>query len=615
MLTVADPGDGVSLRRPPSVISLTFTEELDPKLSSIQVRSSAGESLVGRPPEAASGDPRTLRVRVEDLDTGVYSVVWRVLSRVDGHFTAGAYAFGVGVDPSKIEEAVVATVEAPPLSPLEPTGRSLFYIGLAGTIGAVWISTFGFPNDRRRHGRVFAAAWLAAAVGFVILAMAQQRSAAAGWGAFLESSIGRAVIGRGLGLAVAAIGIAWLVRARRSSRLGALVALAAGLAAIGVHVSAGHAATGRYAWVKIATQLVHFSAAAVWIGGLGALLVGIRGEPGEVRTRAVRMFSAVAGVSLVLVAGTGTARAVAEIGSWSGLVSTGYGRLVLVKIGLVAALVALGARNRFVNVPRAAASLTGLRRTSRIELSTAAVVFVVTGVLSSLVPARSVSLAEPTASIVREATDFARTVRVRLEIVPGYPGASRFAATVDPLRGRDAVQGVRLRLSSSDADVEDVIVELERKGDVWERRSAAVAIPGNWRAVVLVERGAASVEVPIEFHTRCRTPAPTTMGPPRIYDVEVPGGSVQGYGDPGSAGRNEVHFTFFDEAGEELPMDDDPVIAAFGDRASPRLSVRRFSAGHFVAGGRLDEGVWVFEFVGSTEDGERLNVCFEDRIS
>jgi len=605
----------VSLRAAPPTVSLTFTEEPDAKLSSIELRDAAGSSLARGSTEVRPGQARTLHIEAPRLGRGVYTVVWRVLSRVDGHFTAGAFAFGVRVDPSEIEDAAAPTVSTPPLNPLEPAGRFLFYVGLVAAVGACWVTAFVFGRRRRWWYRMLVAGVATATAGLVLLAWAQQHASDAIWTTFLGTSIGRAVVGRAVALTVVVLVAVWMRRAG-PSRSAALVAVGGAFAAIAVHVSAGHAATGTYGWLKIGTQLVHFAAASVWIGGLAALLVGIRGLDPQDRARAVRRFSTVAGLTLAVVVGSGTARAVAEIGSWGGLLSTAYGRVVLAKVGLVGVIAALGARNRWRNVPEAASSVTGLQRTSRVELGAAVAVFGLTAVLSSLVPARSVALSEPASSVVLEGRDFARTVSVRLEIVPGYPGANRFEAEVEAMRGRQRIDGVALRLSSDDADVEGVRVALRGSGKTWQARSAAVAIPGTWRVVVFVDRGADSVEVPLEFHTRCRTPAPTTAGPPRIYDVELPGtGSVQAYIDPGKPGPNDVHFTFFDDEGKELRLADDPSIEAFGEGSRPRLNVRRFSAGHFVAGAELREGLWVFEFDGSTEDGDELNVCFEDQIS
>lgn len=616
LLVSSDPADGVSLEAPPSAVTLTFTEEPDPGLSSVDVIDSSGTPLSGEA-EVPEGQARTMRVEVPELEEGVYTVVWRVLSRVDGHFTAGAFAFGVGVDPGEIEEADVSEVGSPPLSPSEPAGRFLLYAGLAGAVGAAWVSRFAFESRPRGSGRLLVVSVTAAVGGFVLLSWTQQQAANAGWIDFLGSSIGKSVAGRGLALAFVVGGALAVSRAAgRAPRGPTLLVVAGGLAAIAVHVSAGHAATGAYAWLKVATQVVHFAAVTVWIGGLAALLVGVRGRPDAERATAVRRFSGVAGPALAVVVGTGTARAVAEVGSWGALVETGYGRVVIAKVALVGAIAALAARNRWRNVPEAPRSLTGLRRVSGAELTLAAVVLVLTGVLASLVPARSVSLAEPASSVVLEGSDFARTVDVRLEITPGYPGANRFEADVDVVRGSRDVEGVTLRLRSAEAGVGGLRLELSREGETWRTRSAAVGVAGTWDVIVVVERGADTVEVPLEFHTRCRNDEPTTPGPPRLYDVEVPGtGSVQAYVDPAAPGFNEVHFTFFDARGDELSMADDPGIEAFSDGTSIRLDARRFSPGHFIGGGELDQGSWVFEFEGATEEGRELNVCFEDQIS
>ena len=63
--------------------------------------------------------------------------------------------------------------------------------------------------------------------------------------------------------------------ALRRGRRGAMLATGtAALAAIAVHVSAGHAAAGASTRVSIAFQWTHFAAAGIWIGGLAALLLG-----------------------------------------------------------------------------------------------------------------------------------------------------------------------------------------------------------------------------------------------------------------------------------------------------------------------------------------------------
>ena len=75
-----------------------------------------------------------------------------------------------------------------------------------------------------------------------------------------------------------------------------------------------------------------------------------------------------------------------------------------------------------------------------------------------------------------------------------------------------------------------------------------------------------------------------TPGLPTIYTVQLgPAGSAQVYLDPGGAGPNELHVTFFDASGAELPLDT-ATIAVFpagGDSAI--LAPRLLEPGHFVA--------------------------------
>src|SRR2546428_9480612 len=117
------------------------------------------------------------------------------------------------------------------------------------------------------------------------------------------------------------------------------------------------------------------SAAAVWLGGLAALLIGLRDVSHSAQAVVVRRFSAVAGIALGVVVATGAARAIDEVGTWTLLISTAFGRLVLVKIVLLCALATLGAVNRYRHVPRVPRSLAGLRKVGTAELTIALAVF------------------------------------------------------------------------------------------------------------------------------------------------------------------------------------------------------------------------------------------------
>ena len=170
-------------------------------------------------------------------------------------------------------------------------------------------------------------------------------------------------------------------------RRAAFVVVAGGaLAAMVGDVTSSHAAASSSKWVQGTVQWVHFASAAVWLGGLGALLLATRRLVGDDLARAVRRYSTVAGVALAVVVTTGVTRAVNEVGGWARLVDTGFGRLVVLKSSLLLVLAGLGGINRFRNVPAVRESLRGLRRVGTSELAVAAVVLSATGLLVNLAP-------------------------------------------------------------------------------------------------------------------------------------------------------------------------------------------------------------------------------------
>ncbi len=621
MLVKADPGEGASLSEAPGTVTLTFSEAPDRALSRVDVFDTSGsnhrsselptddtDELVN-----ATGDPRAFRVSVDLPGTGVYTVSWRVVSRVDGHLTAGAYAFGVGSSPDEIDAAEVTSEAAPTLSGAELAGRVLLYIGLLLLVGGSWVFGFAFRTHRPGSRTFMAAGAVVALAGLIVFALAQKASAGVPLSKLLSTPLGRALLERAVGIGVATIAVAAGIVSSARRRIAWDVAGVAAAATMFVHAAAGHAAAGGAVWFKVPEHFAHVAAASVWIGGLAAVLVGIRNAPPDERLAAVRRFSTVAGVAIFVVAGSGTGRAYQEIGSWSALVSTGYGRIVGGKVAGVGVLAGLGALNRWRNVRRAGDDPSALTRTARGELAVAVAVLVLAGLLASLAPAKS-SLAEAASSVVVEGKDFTGEVSVRLEITPGQAGVNAFAATVDATRGA-SVRGVTLRLSPASGDVEPSRLELERSDDRWVARGSAISTPGRWKAVVVVDRGADSVEIPLAFHTVC--PEATTtqeVGDLRLSTIDLGERSVQVYVDPAKPGNNEVHVTVFDDTGSELALSDDATITGVRGERVTRLDARKLSPGHVVAGGRLTSGEWIFDFDGETKGGDAVIVCFEETV-
>ena len=164
-------------------------------------------------------------------------------------------------------------------------------------------------------------------------------------------------LGRGLLLAGAVTAVLALGCARARTATGACwLLLLAGAALLPTTVN-GHASSADDHELAVSSLVVHVVAAAVWAGGLLAVLLFVR-RPSEL-ARAVTRFSTVALACFVLVALSGLLSAYERLGLTAGSWSSGYGALVLAKTASLAALGAMGWQHRRRLVPALAAGRPG----------------------------------------------------------------------------------------------------------------------------------------------------------------------------------------------------------------------------------------------------------------
>jgi copper resistance protein C len=78
----------------PSKISITFSEAVEPKFSSIKLTNIDGKSVDPEASTPVQGDPTTITLAIPSLPTGTYVVHWVNVS-VDGHRLQGSYKFTV----------------------------------------------------------------------------------------------------------------------------------------------------------------------------------------------------------------------------------------------------------------------------------------------------------------------------------------------------------------------------------------------------------------------------------------------------------------------------------------------------------------------------------------
>jgi copper transport protein len=371
-LVRSDPRDGAVLAAAPTTVRLVFDDTVRAVSGMRAIRNGDGSVLSGRP-HVVNGRVLVVPLR-GGLPDGDYTVLWRVLSD-DGHRLAGVIAFGVGA--GRAPPIAALNADNGPSFP-DVLSRWLFFAGLLTAAGAAFYRFVVGPVPPR----LFLVAFLLVLVGASSAIHDVSVSTRFG-GVMLAASV------------IAGVGALFAAVTPLFPPLGVVPALA-GLLLVPVPTIAGHALDPGRSWIEAVADVVHVAAASLWLGGLVSLALALRG--GADRRATLRRFSNLALVSVLVLAGTGVIRALAELDSVSQIWSTGYGRVLVLKTALLTALVAIGWVNRYRLVPQNAVG--ALRRSTSVELALFVVLVAAVALLTDLRPGRgreaSAAVAAPT---------------------------------------------------------------------------------------------------------------------------------------------------------------------------------------------------------------------------
>ncbi len=346
-LVSTDPAEGEVLAETPDVVTFTFDERVSLTDQGIRVFDAQGEPVSA---DASSTDTVVTADLPDELDDGTYVVTYRVVS-ADGHPIAGSLTFSIGA-PSE-------TVVPPDVGDADPTRsmkaavgivQGLGYLGLLLAAGLVVFQCWMLGGARVSTAtRDLLTRVHVGAVGLAVLAWAAvvpldgayQQGFGLG-GAVKADAIDLSLVGDDLvvlGLITVGLVLGLLApRARDFATLGVALAIAAPSVI-------GHTRAYEPVPLLVVTDVLHLAAGSVWLGGLVGLALTLPSLAGRARDAAevLARFSAVAAGVLGLLVVSGTLLGWRIIGSWSGLFGTTYGRLLLIKVGVVGlvALVAL----------------------------------------------------------------------------------------------------------------------------------------------------------------------------------------------------------------------------------------------------------------------------------
>lgn len=506
-LKSTDPVSGQRFDDAPERVVLTFSEAVEVSFGAIAVYGEDGERLRLSGAVHPGGDRRAVAVDLPDLESGGYVVTWRVLS-ADSHPIRGAFTFRVGNATGDDRSAdlarrlLAAEGGSTLVGAVFGVTRFVAFAGLVFLIGAIAFALVFWPPGRtdRRLRNLVTLAWVGT-LAATALSIGLQGAYAGGLGLgdamqpsvvgdVLDTRYGQVAVARLLLLALAVPLLRILLRGDRP--VGVPVASMSTAIAVGLAATpglAGHAGASENAALAVALDTVHIGAASVWIGGLAAMVVAAlpaadAGSLASVVHDGATRFSRFAVFTVAAVVLTGSIQGWRQSQSVDAVTTTTYGRVLLVKIALVAVILIVAAASR--RTVRQRQDRAGLRRLVGIEVAVAAGVIVASAVLVNLIPARS-ALALPVSTTIT-----AGDVFVDITVDPAKAGPTDIHIyTLGRDGGTRDVEAVEAELDLQGRDLNPVDIPLQSAGPGhFAAYDFDVPIAGQWRLTVTVRTSA-----------------------------------------------------------------------------------------------------------------------------
>ena len=474
-LVSAKPADGSVILVAPEFFALTFNEPTSP-LALELVRPDG--SRIALDQFVLRG--ATLDIEAPgDLGNGTYVLSWRVTSE-DGHPVGGSTVFSIGApsDHGAVPEDMIDW----PLRAAIWIAKLALYVGLFVGIGGAFFAQWVGGGSR------FASRW-AMVLGLIAAGLSVGLQGLDGLGVALPGLTQWAVWRTGLSTTygtTAAIAAGALVTGLISlwfsgaaaKTLSILAFFAVGLAL----AASGHASAAHPQWLTRPAVFFHALGIAFWTGALPILAAALaqRRPDGLV---VLHRFSRTIPLTVFPLIAAGVLLAFVQVQSLDALWTTLYGRILLIKLALLAILFAFASANRIWLTERAergeAKAIDQLRQFITFEIILILAVFAVAAAWRFTPPPRA--LAEAAAAPLSIHIHTQRAM-ADLTITPGRggPAVASIAIMTGDFGPLDAKE-LTLVLSNPGAGIEQITRPAAKLADgTWRVDGLNLPLPGRW---------------------------------------------------------------------------------------------------------------------------------------
>ena len=516
----SEPGQGQNAPTGTIQIITNYSEAVEIGFSELKVYDANGNQIDNR--DTAYNDGETsLIVTTQPLEDGVYTITSKVLSKVDGHLVQAAIVFGVGdvkIDSSLLEKQESSETTFIP----ESIARFPGLVGQTIVLGGVIVSITIWSSQQTRFREVFAdineqfKVKFSKIIGYGVIATFASNFIMLGVQTWRLETSPLDVIGTTFGttwlirmiITIIIIGLwFWMERKKEITIKGQIPLLVASLILIATTTMMGHGASTELEapWIL---DYTHNLLSSIWIGGviffafvaLPTITKTDNSTKEKIALSLIPRFSGLFIIAIGILIITGPTLLWFLDDNVGSLTESTYGKLILIKIGIAAVMIAFGGlyQIKFLKNTHDFEKLNISKKISKplkVEAGLGiALLAVVALLVNSSLPAGEIQSADALQGTFGfESTLFSENAKFDVKVLPAGIGSNTISVIVSSYDNKPLadISGVKIKVSNPQKNISPIEADVtENIQDSITKYSgdAIFGFAGNWQIELEAQR-------------------------------------------------------------------------------------------------------------------------------
>ena len=516
----SEPGQGQNAPAGTIQIITNYSEAVEIGFSELKVYDANGNQIDNR--DTAYNDGETsLIITTQPLEDGVYTITSKVLSKVDGHLVQAAIVFGVG--DVKIDSALLEKQETSESTFIpESIARFPGLVGQTIVLGGVIVSITIWSSQQTRFREVFAdineqfKLKFSKIIGYGVIATFASNFIMLGVQTWRLETSPLDVIGTTFGttwlirmiITIVIIGLwFWMERKKQITIKGQIPLLIASLILIATTTMMGHGASTELEapWIL---DYTHNLLSSIWIGGviffafvaLPTITKTDNSTKEKIALSLIPRFSGLFIIAIGILIITGPTLLWFLDDNVASLTDSTYGKLILIKIGIAAVMIAFGGlyQVKFLKNKHDFEKLNISKKISKplkVEAGLGiALLAVVALLVNSSLPAGEIQSADALQGTFGfESTLFSENAKFDVKVLPAGIGSNTISVIVSSYDNKPLadISGVKIKVSNPQKNISPIEADVtENIQDSITKYSgdATFGFAGNWQIELEAQR-------------------------------------------------------------------------------------------------------------------------------